>query len=143
MKALKETINEELIFEYFIAFLDDYKIGLDLSQHGEERQLRDEKQFISKNNLLYSITKVAKDIKDDFDENIIQYGDRIKILDKSRDNHLNIICDINKDNKKLDWIKLSIITEMENNMPTHDIKKIYTTYSSDLKVKNDVKLLKI
>ena len=27
-------------------------------------------------------------------------------------------------------------------MPTHDIKKIYTTYSSDNKVKNDIKLLK-
>jgi len=31
---------------------------------------------------------------------------------------------------------------MEDNMPTHDIKKIYTTHSSDNKVKNDVKLLK-
>lgn len=27
-------------------------------------------------------------------------------------------------------------------MPTHDIKKIYQTYSSDSKVKDDIKLLK-
>lgn len=27
-------------------------------------------------------------------------------------------------------------------MPTHDIKKIYTTYSSDNKVKNEVSLFK-
>ena len=125
MKTIKNFINEELILEFIISFLDDFKICIDLVPHGEERQIR-----------------VAKDIREDFDLNIIKYKNRIKILDKSREKHLNIIADINKDIKKNDWIKLTVITEKENNMPTHDIAKIYTTYSSDNKVKNNIKLLK-
>ena len=142
MKTIKNFINEELILEFIISFLDDFKICIDLVPHGEERQIRDGKGFISKNEIVYSIGKVAKNIREDFDLNNIKYKDRIKILDKSREKHLNIIADINKDNKKNDWIKLTVVTEKENNMPTHDIAKIYTTYSSDNKVKNDVKLLK-
>ena len=66
----------------------------------------------------------------------------IQIIDKSRGKHFNIILDIKKDNKKDDYIKLTITTVMKGNMPTHDIKKIYTTYSNDSKVKDDVKILK-
>ena len=143
MKTIKNFINEELILEFIISFLDDFKISIDLLiPHGEERQIRDGKGFIPKNEIVYSIGKVAKDIREDFDLNNIKYKDRIKILDKSREKHLNIIADINKDSKKNNWIKLTVVTEKENNMPTHDIKKIYTTYSSDNKVKNDIKLLK-
>lgn len=142
MKTIKNFINEELILEFIISFLDDFKISIDIIPHGEERQIRNENDFISKNEIVYSIGKVAKNIREDFDLNNIKYKDRIKILDKSREKHLNIIADINKDNKKNDWIKLTIVTEMKNNMPTHDIAKIYTTYSSDNKVKNDIKLLK-
>lgn len=142
MKSIKEFINEELILEYIISFFDDFKICIDFIPHAEERQIRDGKGFISKNEIVYSIGKVVKDIREDFDLNIIKYKDRIKILDKSREKHLNIIIDINKDDKKSDWLKLSIITEMEDNMPTYDIIKTYITYSGDQKIKNDVKILK-
>lgn len=142
MRNLNETINEELIFEFIIGFLDLYKISLDLVPHAQDRQTRKDKQFISKYNISNSIAKVAKEIRDDFELNNIQYKDRIKILDKSRDKHLNILCDINEDSKKKDWIKLSIITVMEDDMPTHNIKKTYITYSSDSKVKDDIKMIK-
>ena len=142
MRTIQEYINEELILEFIISFIDDFKISIDLIPHGEERQIRNGQGFISKNEIVYSIEKVAKNIREDFDLNNIKYKDRIKILDKSREKHLNIIADINKDTKKNDWIKLTVVTEMENNMPTHDITKIYTTYSSDNKVKNNIRLLK-
>ncbi len=142
MKKLEDYINEELILEYIIGYLDNYKITLDLIPHAEDRQTRDDRPYIPKHEISWTIAKVAKDIRDDFNEYFINYNDRIQIIDKSRNTHLNILCDIHNDIKKSDNIKLSIITLKEGNMPTHDIKKIYVTYSSDVKVKNEVSLLK-
>lgn len=142
MKRLEEYINEELILESIIGYLDNYKITLDLIPHGEDRQTRDNRPYIPKYEISWTIAKVAKDIRDDFNEKLINYKDRIQIIDKSRNEHLNVLCDIYNDIKKSDNIKLSIVTIKEGNMPTHDIKKIYTTYSSDNKVKNEVSLLK-
>lgn len=142
MKKLNDYINEELILESIIGYLDNYKITLDLIPHGEDRQTRDDRPYIPKYEISWTIAKVAKDIRDDFNEKLINYKDRIQIIDKSRNEHLNVLCDIYDDIKKSDSIKLSIITIKEGNMPTHDIKKIYTTYSSDNKVKNEVSLLK-
>ena len=142
MKGLEDYINEELILESIIGYLDNYKITLDLIPHAEDRQTRDDRPYIPKYEISWTIAKVAKNIRDDFNEELINYKDRIQIIDKSRNEHLNVLCDICKDIKISDSIKLSIITIKEGNMPTHGIKKIYTTYSSDNKVKNEVSLLK-
>lgn len=142
MKRLEDYINEELILEQIIGYLDNYKIILDIIPHGEDRQTRDDRPYVSKHEISWTIAKVAKNIQDDFNEKIINYKDRIQIIDKSRNEHLNVLCDICEDIKISDSIKLSIITIKEGNMPTHNIKKIYTTYSSDNKVKNEVSLLK-
>lgn len=142
MKGLKDYINEELILESIIGYLDNYKITLDLIPHAEDRQTRDDRPYIPKYEISWTIAKVAKNIRDDFNEELINYKDRIQIIDKSRNEHLNVLCDIYDDIKKSDNIKLSIVTIKEGNMSTHDIKKIYTTYSSDNKVKNEVSLLK-
>ena len=142
MKGLEDYINEELILESIIGYLDNYKITLDLIPHAEDRQTRDDRPYIPKYEISWTIAKVAKNIRDDFNEELINYKDRIQIIDKSRNEHLNVLCDICEDIKISDSIKLSIITIKEGNMPTHNIKKIYTTYSSDNKVKNEVSLLK-
>lgn len=142
MKGLEDYINEELILESIIGYLDNYKITLDLIPHAEDRQTRDDRPYIPKYEISWTIAKVAKNIRDDFNDELINYKDRIQIIDKSRNEHLNVLCDIYDDIKKSDNIKLSIVTIKEGNMPTHDIKKIYTTYSSDNKVKNEVSLLK-
>ena len=142
MKGLEDYINEELILESIIGYLDNYKITLDLIPHAEDRQTRDDRPYIPKYEISWTIAKVAKNIRDDFNEELINYKDRIQIIDKSRNEHLNVLCDIYDDIKKSDNIKLSIVTIKEGNIPTHDIKKIYITYSSDNKVKNEVSLLK-
>lgn len=143
MKKLEEFVNEELILEFFLSMLDDYKISIDMIPHGEERQTRNNRPFIPKNEIVYSIGKVAKDIREDFDIELIKFNDRIKVEDYSRNNHLHILCDIQKDNKYSDWIRLVIVTEMEQkNMSTYDIKKTYKTYSPDNKIKKDIKLFK-
>ena len=142
MKRLEDYINEELILEKIIGYLDNYKITLDIIPYGEDRQTRDDRPYVSKHEISWTIAKVAKNIQDDFNEKLINYKDRIQIIDKSRNEHLNVLCDICEDIKISDSIKLSIITIKEGNMPTHNIKKIYTTYSSDNKVKNEVSLLK-
>ena len=142
MKGLEDYINEELILEQIIGYLDNYKITLDIIPHAEDRQTRDDRPYIPKYEISWTIAKVAKNIRDDFNYELINYKDRIQIIDKSRNEHLNVLCDIYDDIKKSDNIKLSIVTIKEGNMPTHDIKKIYTTYSSDNKVKNEVSLLK-
>ena len=142
MKRLEDYINEELILEQIIGYLDNYKITLDIIPHAEDRQTRDDRPYIPKYEISWTIAKVAKNIRDDFNYELINYKDRIQIIDKSRNEHLNVLCDIYDDIKKSDNIKLSIVTIKEGNMPTHDIKKIYTTYSSDNKVKNEVSLLK-
>lgn len=104
--------------------------------------MRHKKDYISKIDIGYSIAKVVKDIRNDINSNFINIKDRIQIIDKSRGTTLNILADINKDLIKENYIKLTVITVMKGDMPTHDIKKIYNTYSNDSKVKNDVKFIK-
>lgn len=142
MKRLEDYINEELILERVVGFFNLQKITFDMPEHSEQRQYRDEKTFVPKHQILSPVAKVAKDIKDDLSVKIISIGDRIQIIDKSRKPVLNILCDIHKDKQKEDYTKMVIITVKEGNMPTHDIKKIYTTYTNDKRIKYDIKLLK-
>ena len=109
MKGLEDYINEELILESIIGYLDNYKITLDLIPHAEDRQTRDDRPYIPKYEISWTIAKVAKNIRDDFNDELINYKDRIQIIDKSRNEHLNVLCDIYDDIKKSDNIKLSIV----------------------------------
>lgn len=142
MISLQNKIDESLILERITSFIDDFKFSVDISFHAEEREMRHIKDYISKKEISLTLAKVAKDIRFDIDNEYLQLNDRIQIIDKSRDKILNIILDIKKDIKKENYIKLCITTVMKGNMPTHNIKKIYTTYSSDSKVKNDVSFIK-
>ena len=142
MKRLEDYINEELILERVVGFFNLQKITFDMPEHSEQRQYRDEKTFVPKHQILSVVAKVAKDIKDYLSVKIISIGDRIQIIDKSRKPVLNVLCDIHKDKQKEDYTKMVIITVKEGNMPTHDIKKIYTTYTNDKRIKYDIKLLK-
>lgn len=99
MKRLEDYINEELILEKIIGYLDNYKITLDIIPHGEDRQTRDDRPYVSKHEISWTIAKVAKNIQDDFNEKLINYKDRIQIIDKSRNEHLNVLCDICEDIK--------------------------------------------
>ena len=142
MKKLEDYINEELILERIVGFFNLQKIIFDMPEHSEGRQNRDEKSFIPKHQILSTVGKVVKDIREDLSVNIINIGDRIKIIDKSRDVILNVLCDIYEDKQKANWLKIIIVTVMEGNMPTHDIKKTYQTYTNDKRIINDIKLLK-
>ena len=135
MKGLEDYINEELILERVVGFFNLQKITFDMPEHSEQRQYRDEKSFVPKHQILSSVAKVANDIKDDLSVKIISIGDRIQIIDKSRKPVLNVLCDIHKDKQKEDYTKMVIITVKEGNMPTHDKKKIYTTYTNDKRIK--------
>ena len=82
MKRLEDYINEELILERVVGFFNLQQITFDMPEHSEERQYRDEKTFVLKHQILSSVAKVAKDIKDDLSVKIISIGDRIQIIDK-------------------------------------------------------------
>lgn len=100
MKRLEDYINEELILERVVGFFNLQKITFDMPGHSEERQYRDEKSFVPKRQILSSVAKVAKDIKDDLSVKIISIGDRIQIIDKSRNLYLMYYVIFLKINKK-------------------------------------------
>lgn len=134
MKTIKGLINEELILEYIIGKCNDYNVKFDLSFHGDERQIRDNNnnKFISKKEICYTLYKLSKTIKEDIDNNIINYGDIIGIIDKSRNVNYNCIINIIKENN---YIILRVIThEYKNNFIFKQCKQIYTTYISDKQI---------
>lgn len=139
MKSIEKFINEELILEYIIGKCNNYKIKFDLSLHGDERQSRDNKHnnFISKKEISYTLYKVSKQIRDDYDLNNIKENDIIGIIDKSRNVQYNCICNIEK---KDNYIILKVIThEYKNNFIFKDYKKLYNTYINDKKIEKEYK----
>lgn len=139
MKNIKEFINEELILEYIIGKCNDFKIKFDLSLHGDERQIRDNKHnnFISKKEISHTLYKVSKQIRDDYDLNNIKENDIIGIVDKSRNVDYNCICNIKLNNE---YIILKVIThEYKNNFIFKDYKKLYNTYVNDKKIEREYK----
>ena len=139
MKKIDVFIIEELILEYIIGKCNDFKIKFDLSLHVDERQNRDNKynNFISKKEISYTLYKISKQIRDDYDINNIQENDIIGIVDKSRNVEYNCVCSINIDN---DFIILKVIThEYKNNFVFKDYKKLYNTYISDKKIEKEYK----
>ena len=139
MKDIKIFINEKLILEYIIGKCNNFNIKFDLSLHGDDRQSRDNKnnKFISKKEISFTLYKVAKQIKDDYDLKIINNNDIIGIVDKSRNVEYNCVCNIQyKDN----FIILKIIThEYKNNFIFKNYKKIYKTYINDKQIEKEYK----
>ena len=139
MKKIDDFIIEELILEYIIGKCNDFKIKFDLSLHGDERQNRDNKHnnFISKKEISYTLYKISKQIRDDYDLKNIKENDNIGIIDKSRNVEYNCVCSINI---KDDFIILKVIThEYKNNFIFKDCVKIYNTYINDKKIEKEYK----
>ena len=139
MKKIDDFIIEELILEYIIGKCNDFKIKFDLSLHGDERQNRDNKHnnFISKKEISYTLYKISKQIRDDYDLKNIKENDNIGIIDKSRNVEYNCVCLINI---KDDFIILKVIThEYKNNFIFKDCVKIYNTYINDKKIEKEYK----
>ena len=80
MIKLNQYINENLILEAIVSSVEGYKIKFDLGEHAFDRKSDREtkyNEYISNAEILYSLYKVSKNIRDDFDENIIKFGDKI------------------------------------------------------------------
>ena len=85
MIKLNQYINESLILEAIVSSVEGYKIKFDLGKHAFDRKSDREtkyNEYISNAEILYSLYKVSKNIRDDFNENIIKFGDKILIFDK-------------------------------------------------------------
>lgn len=142
MKKLKEIINEELILEAIVSKIYDFKVKFDLSEHSLDRKSnRENKQFISNKEILYTLYKVAKQIKEDYDVNIIQINDNILITDKSRKNNYHIFATIYKNKDDNEYIIIKVITHIyQNEFKTNDAKKTYITYLNDKDIEKRFKL---
>lgn len=147
MIKLNQYINENLILEAIVSSVDGYKIKFDLGGHAFNRKSDREteyNEYISNAEILYSLYKVSKNIRDDFDENIIKIGDKILVFDKSRSQNYFALCEIQEFRKDQTYISLKLITHMYKKKPevfhSNDIKKIYTTYISDKDVEKRYKL---
>ena len=139
MKPINNYIKEELLLEYIIGKCINYKVKFDLSNHGDERQSRDNKnnKFISKREISFSLYKVARQIRENFDEKIINENDIIGIIDKSRNIPYNCICAIELENES---IILKIIThEYKKDFIFKNCKKIFSTYKSDKEIDKEYK----
>ena len=142
MKNFEEFINEQLILEYLIGFCKEYNVAVNLSSHAEERETRHDKDYISKIEILSSICKVIKQIKEDINNNIIHINDNILIEDKSKNITTNFICSILNDTKNKNEIKINVITNIrKKNFIEYNITKKYVTYINDKEVQKKIKLL--
>ena len=73
MIKLNQYINENLILEAIVSSVEGYKIKFDLGEHAFDRKSDREtkyNEYISNAEILYSLYKVSKNIRDDFDENL-------------------------------------------------------------------------
>lgn len=147
MIKLNQYINENLILEAIVSSVEGYKIKFDLGEHAFDRKSDREtkyNEYISSAEILYSLYKVSKNIRDDFNENIIKFGDKILIFDKSRSQNYFALCEIQAFRKDQTYISLKLITHMykkkHETFYSNDIKKTYTTYISDKDVEKRYKL---
>ena len=98
MKSINNFINDELILEAIVNKVYDFKVKFDLSVHSIDRKSnRENHEYISNKETLYTLYKVSKQIKDDYDVNIINENDNIIITDKSRKQNYHILATIYND----------------------------------------------
>lgn len=141
MRNLNETINEELILEAIVSRVYDFKVKFDLTVHSEERKSRENKNYITQKEILYTLYKVSKSIKDDFDNNIIQENDKILITDKSRKPNYHIFATIYIDKDNKEYLVIKVITHIyKDEFKSEDKKKTYITYLSDKEIEKRYKI---
>ena len=142
MKQLEEFVNEELILEAIVSKVYDFKVKFDLSEHSEDRKSnRENHKYISNKEILYTLYKVAKPIKDDYDVNIINVNDNVIITDKSRKQNYHIFATLYKDKNDKDFLVIKVITHIyQKTFESEDAKKRYVTYLNDNDIEKRYKL---
>lgn len=145
MKKLIETINEELILEAIVSKVSNFKVKFDLTEHSSDRKFnREGHQYISNKEILFTLYKVAKQIKEDYNVNIININDNILITDKSRKNNYHIFATICEDKKDKEYLVIKVITHIyKDDFKTNDAKKKYITYLNDKDIEKRYKLKNI
>ena len=105
MKNINNFINKELILEAIVSKVYDFKVKFDLSEHSTDRKSnRENHQYISNKEILYTLYKVSKLIKDDYDVNIINKNDKIIITYKSRKQNYHILATIYNNKNDKDYL---------------------------------------
>lgn len=142
MKSITNFINEELILEAIVSKVYDFKVKFDLSEHSIDRKSnRENHQYISNKETLYTLYKVSKQIKDDYDVNIINENDNIIITDKSRKQNYNILATIYNDKNDKDYLIIKVITHIyKEKFESNDVNKRYITYLNDKDIEKRYKL---
>ena len=147
MINLEQFVNESLILEAIVSSVEGYKIKFDLGEHAFNRKSdRGTKynEYIPNSEILYSLYKVSKQIRDDFDEQLIKIGDKILVFDKSRKQNYFALCEIQEFKNDNTYISLKLITHIYKKKPemfySDDIKKTYETYVTDKDVEKRYKL---
>lgn len=142
MKSINNFINEELILEAIVSKVYDFKVKFDLSEHSTDRKSnRENHQYISNKEILYTLYKVSKQIKDDYDANIINENDKIIITDKSRKQNYHILVTIYNDKNDKDYLIIKVITHIyKEKFESNDVNKRYITYLNDKDIEQRYKL---
>lgn len=141
MKELKEIVNEELILEAIVSKVYNFKVKFDLTLHSDDRKNREGHKYISNKEILYTLYKVAKQIKDDYDVNIIKEDDNILITDKSRSKNYHIFATLYNDKNNKDFLVIKVITHIyKDEYKTDDAVKTYVTYLNDKDIEKRCKL---
>ncbi len=142
MKSITNFINEELILEAIVSKVYDFKVKFDLSEHSIDRKSnRENHQYISNKETLYTLYKVSKQVKDDYDVNIINENDNIIITDKSRKQNYNILATIYNDKNDKDYLIIKVITHIyKEKFESNDVNKRYITYLNDKDIEKRYKL---
>lgn len=142
MKKLEEFANEELVLEAIVSKVYDFKVKFDLSEHSNERKSNHENhKYISNKEILYTLYKVAKQIKDDYDVHIININDKIIITDKSRNKNYHIFATLYEDNFDKEFLVIKVITHIyQDKFESIDVKKRYVTYLNDSDIEKRYKL---
>lgn len=142
MKSINNFINDELILEAIVSKVYDFKVKFDLSAHSIDRKSnRENYQYISNKETLYTLYKVSKQIKDDYDVNIINENDNIIIIDKSRKQNYHILATIYNDKNDKDYLIIKVITHIyKEKFESNDVNKRYITYLNDKDIEQRYKL---
>ena len=90
---------------------------------------------------MYTLYKVSKQIKDDYDVNIINENDNIIITDKSRKQNYHILATIYNDKNDKDYLIIKVITHIyKEKFESNDVNKRYITYLNDKDIEKRYKL---
>ena len=84
---------------------------------------------------------MSKQVKDDYDVNIINENDNIIITDKSRKQNYNILATIYNDKNDKDYLIIKVITHIyKEKFESNDVNKRYITYLNDKDIEKRYKL---